>query len=385
MKYTILLLLAFVMGCTAQRPMYSPDRYPVFPVRFTLPRYPHNYGAGRFPNLQTAGDQFQCEKELQKMSQRLTDTNDVIETLKKELKAENEQLKKELAEIKKKSGGNVQVSEFKKQLDEMTVTVDTSTTEIPKKELNAEDEQIRKELKDLKKTVNENMEESQLRFVAMDERLFGRNFNYLAKKIVVSCENSTEINLTESSQKLVFMEFALVGQSQVQESLSLSLDQLSKEYTTKYVGMLNQMAADSNQLFFDLQSRLSETDMTLKETVNKFEEFKTKFEEIQTGKNSGKIDLISGKLGERNSAIENLRTDFEETKQNLTDTNSALKQLQEDFRVRGLPKSIGKMPTSCADLKQIGYLKSGVYSVMGGKSVLNVYCDFTVDEKSKKI
>ncbi|XP_046448025.1 lamin-C-like [Daphnia pulex] len=362
MKYTILLLLAFVMGCTAQRPMYSPDRYPVFPVRFTLPRYPHNYGAGRFPNTQTVGDQFECEKELQKMSQRLTDTNDAIETLKKELKVENEQLKKELAEIKKNSGGNV--SEFKKQLDETTVTVDTSTSEILKKELNAENEQIRKELEDLKKTVNENMEETKFKFVAMDERLF-----------------ATEINLTESSQKLVFMEFGLAGQSQVQESLSLSLDQLSKEYTTKYEGMLNQMAADTNQLYFDLQSRLSETDMTLKETVNKFEEFKTKFEEIQTGKNSGKIDLVSGKLGERNSAIENLRTDFEETKQNLADTNSALKQLQEDFKVRGLPKSIGKMPTSCADLKQIGYLKSGVYSVMGGKNVLNVYCDFTVDDK----
>jgi hypothetical protein len=51
------------------------------------------------------------------MSQRLTDTNDAIETLKKQLKVENEQLKKELADMKKNSGGNVQVSEFKKQLD----------------------------------------------------------------------------------------------------------------------------------------------------------------------------------------------------------------------------------------------------------------------------
>lgn len=49
------------------------------------------------------------------MSQRLTDTNDAIETLKKQLKVENEQLKRELAEIKKNSGGNV--SQFKKQLD----------------------------------------------------------------------------------------------------------------------------------------------------------------------------------------------------------------------------------------------------------------------------
>jgi hypothetical protein len=29
------------------------------------------------------------------------------------------------------------------------------------------------------------------------------------------------------------------------------------DYTTKYEGMLNQMAADTNQLYFDLQSRLS--------------------------------------------------------------------------------------------------------------------------------
>jgi hypothetical protein len=28
------------------------------------------------------------------------------------------------------------------------------------------------------------------------------------------------------------------------------------DYTTKYEGMLNQMAADTNQLYFDLQSRL---------------------------------------------------------------------------------------------------------------------------------
>ena len=49
------------------------------------------------------------------MSQRLNDTNDAIETLKKQLKVENEQLKRELAEIKKNSGGNV--SQFKKQLD----------------------------------------------------------------------------------------------------------------------------------------------------------------------------------------------------------------------------------------------------------------------------
>jgi hypothetical protein len=65
---------------------------------------------------------------------------------------------------------------------ETTVSVDTSTSEILKKEVNAENEQIRKELEDLKKTVTENMEETKFKFVAMDERLFGRNFKYLEQK-----------------------------------------------------------------------------------------------------------------------------------------------------------------------------------------------------------
>jgi hypothetical protein len=87
-----------------------------------------------------------------------------------------------------------------------------------KKELNAENEQIRKELEDLKKTVNENMEETKFKFVAMDERLFGRNFKYLAQNIlsynhIFDLITATEINLTESSQKLAFMELAVVGKN----------------------------------------------------------------------------------------------------------------------------------------------------------------------------
>ena len=35
------------------------------------------------------------------------------------------------------------------------------------------------------------------------------------------------------------------------------------------------------------------------------------------------------------------------------------------------------MPKSCEDLKKIGHKKSGLYPVMGTKTVDNVYCDFT--------
>ena len=39
--------------------------------------------------------------------------------------------------------------------------------------------------------------------------------------------------------------------------------------------------------------------------------------------------------------------------------------------------SIGRMPKSCDDLQKIGHRKSGLFSVMGNKTVDNVYCDFT--------
>ena len=39
--------------------------------------------------------------------------------------------------------------------------------------------------------------------------------------------------------------------------------------------------------------------------------------------------------------------------------------------------SIGRMPRSCDDLHRIGHRRSGLFSVMGNKTVDNVYCDFT--------
>jgi hypothetical protein len=38
--------------------------------------------------------------------------------------------------------------------------------------------------------------------------------------------------------------------------------------------------------------------------------------------------------------------------------------------------NIGRMPKSCDDLQTIGHRKSGFFTVMGTKTVDNVYCDF---------
>lgn len=39
--------------------------------------------------------------------------------------------------------------------------------------------------------------------------------------------------------------------------------------------------------------------------------------------------------------------------------------------------SINSMPTSCEDLKKIGNVFSGFYTVKGNKTLDSVYCDFT--------
>jgi hypothetical protein len=41
-----------------------------------------------------------------------------------------------------------------------------------------------------------------------------------------------------------------------------------------------------------------------------------------------------------------------------------------------LRQATSKIPRSCADLKNLGHVSSGLFSVMGAKSVEMVFCDF---------
>ncbi|KAI9563553.1 hypothetical protein GHT06_011017 [Daphnia sinensis] len=44
-----------------------------------------------------------------------------------------------------------------------------------------------------------------------------------------------------------------------------------------------------------------------------------------------------------------------------------------------VPKTIDRIPGSCADLQSVGNTRSGLYSIMGTQQVETVYCDFTKD------
>lgn len=41
-----------------------------------------------------------------------------------------------------------------------------------------------------------------------------------------------------------------------------------------------------------------------------------------------------------------------------------------------LRQGTSKIPRSCADLKSMGHVSSGLFSIMGAKSVEKVFCDF---------
>ena len=45
---------------------------------------------------------------------------------------------------------------------------------------------------------------------------------------------------------------------------------------------------------------------------------------------------------------------------------------------------IGKMPSSCSDLQRMGHKISGLYSVIGTRTVEMVYCNFYPNGKGKK-
>ncbi|KAK4026826.1 hypothetical protein OUZ56_015852 [Daphnia magna] len=92
---------------------------------------------------------------------------------------------------------------------------------------------------------------------------------------------------------------------------------------------------------------------------------------------------ISQQLAETNDVTLNLRKALNETKKDLTAMKTKVEDLTAELRASSSSASIGKMPNSCSDLQLIGHKISGLYSVMGNKSVENVYCDFTKESKDE--
>ena len=77
---------------------------------------------------------------------------------------------------------------------------------------------------------------------------------------------------------------------------------------------------------------------------------------------------------ELNIILTNFLDNYVKRKEKMISWNQFINCLQE---IRAQPSSIGSILTSCGDLQTIGFVNSGIYSILVNKQVQNVYCDFT--------
>ncbi|XP_046637474.1 uncharacterized protein LOC124315774 [Daphnia pulicaria] len=80
---------------------------------------------------------------------------------------------------------------------------------------------------------------------------------------------------------------------------------------------------------------------------------------------------------EATAVIEILNNDLNVVKQDVQSTKSKVGDLTSELTKSTASSSIGKIPTSCAELQKIGHKKSGMHSIMESNKVVTVYCDFT--------
>ena len=80
-----------------------------------------------------------------------------------------------------------------------------------------------------------------------------------------------------------------------------------------------------------------------------------------------KVTELEAKVKQQDSLLISL---LRETNEHKTSVDFDLGPINQSAAINGLP-------SSCADLKMVGHIWSGFYSVMGSTMMESVYCDFT--------
>ena len=106
--------------------------------------------------------------------------------------------------------------------------------------------------------------------------------------------------------------------------------------------------------------------MQMKEIVKNFEskvtELEAKYVQMQNKMNESELKNVEmrDKIAQQDSLLSDL----------LIRKSAPMRTNQSAVAINGLP-------TSCADLKIIGHIWPGIYSVMGSTMMESVYCDFS--------
>ena len=105
----------------------------------------------------------------------------------------------------------------------------------------------------------------------------------------------------------------------------------------------------------EIVKNLESTDVQMREKVTSLENKVTELE----AKNAQQDSLLSDLLREKNERA--AANHFESA--SISSNQSAV--------------AINGLPSSCGDLKMIGHIWSGIYSVKGSTMIESVYCDFS--------
>lgn len=99
--------------------------------------------------------------------------------------------------------------------------------------------------------------------------------------------------------------------------------------------------------------------------------------EIQLQENKEIRDRLESRIVQLEAKVQHHESFLSEVLLYPNVTDNQQQQQSSYVITTSVSQSVIGMPTSCKDLKQIGHSWSGLYSVMGNKSVETVYCDFT--------
>ncbi len=105
-----------------------------------------------------------------------------------------------------------------------------------------------------------------------------------------------------------------------------------------------------------------------------------KAKDFQMQNKMNKLELRDAEMRDKTTNLENKVTELEEK---IAQQDSLLFDLLREKNERTAAAAnpsavaINGLPTSCDDLKKIGHIWSGIYSIAGAKMIESVYCDFS--------
>ncbi|XP_057376812.1 uncharacterized protein LOC130698044 [Daphnia carinata] len=198
---------------------------------------------------------------------------------------------------------------------------------------------------------------------------------------------NNQLELFFASYDVDDVKLKLQANSELLADTILNLGSLEDKFTDMELStsdVLMRYQKEINGTIEEHQAQQSEIADNLSERI---ESLSTELDDVKQQLNDtdkGVEDLANG-LTATDFAIADLMLELNVTKEDALKSNSRIDQLASSLYASTNASSIGKIPRSCEDLKQIGHVKSGLHLIMGNKGVDSVYCDFTLDDKEQWI